>query len=251
MMEDRKFGKSGETVIIEEYLVGREVTVLAFTDGKTVIPMVSSQDHKRALDGDRGLNTGGMGAIAPARIYTDELAKTCNEKIFKPTIEAMTKEGRQFKGVIYFELMITENGPKIIEYNARFGDPEAQVVLPMMETDLVDVIDAILEQRLSEIDIKWKEAAAVCIVLASGGYPVSYTKGYEIRGLDKVKDIDDIAVYHAGTRKEKGKFFTAGGRVLGVTAVAADLDKALGKAYSAVEEISFKDMHFRKDIGRT
>lgn len=250
MMQDKKFGTSGDTVIIEEYLVGREVTVLAFSDGKTVVPMVSSQDHKRAYDNDEGLNTGGMGAIAPSRLYTGDLPRTCMEKIFIPTIEAMGKEGRPFKGVIYFELMLTDSGPKVIEYNARFGDPEAQVVLPLLKNDLVDIIEAILDERLSEIDIKWSDGAAACIVMASGGYPVSYTKGYEISGLDSVKSSDDIFVYHAGTKKSRDRYLTNGGRVLGVTAIGDNLDNALEKAYSSVGKISFTDAHYRKDIGK-
>ena len=250
MMQDKKFGTSGDTVIIEEYLVGREVTVLAFSDGKTVIPMVSSQDHKRAYDNDEGLNTGGMGAIAPSRLYTGGLPDICMETIFKPTVDAMCKEGRPFKGVIYFELMLTDNGPKVIEYNARFGDPEAQVVLPLLKNDLMDIIDAIIDERLSEIDIEWNKGAAACIVMASGGYPISYTKGYEISGLDSVGTSDDVFIYHAGTKKSDGKYYTNGGRVLGVTAIGTDLDLALDKAYSAVGKISFTDAHYRKDIGR-
>ena len=250
MMQDKKFGTSGDTVIIEEYLVGREVTVLAFSDGKTVIPMVSSQDHKRAYDNDEGLNTGGMGAIAPSRLYTGGLPDICMETIFKPTVDAMCKEGRPFKGVIYFELMLTDNGPKVIEYNARFGDPEAQVVLPLLKNDLMDIIDAIIDERLSEIDIEWNKGAAACIVMASGGYPISYTKGYEISGLDSVGTSDDVFIYHAGTKKADGKYYTNGGRVLGVTAIGTDLDLALDKAYSAVGKISFTDAHYRKDIGR-
>ncbi len=250
MMEDKKFGKSGETVIIEEYLVGREVTVLAFSDGKTVVPMVSSQDHKRAFDNDEGLNTGGMGAIAPSRLYKGDLPKLCMETIFKPTIAAMEREGRSFKGVIYFELMLTSEGPKVIEYNARFGDPEAQVVLPLLKNDLMDVIDAVLEERLDKINIKWHNKAAACVVLASGGYPVAYTKGYEINGLEDAGKTNDVFVYHAGTRKENDKYLTNGGRVLGVASIGGNLDIALDKAYSAVEKISFKDKHYRKDIGR-
>jgi len=250
MMQDKKFGTSGDTVIIEEYLVGREVTVLAFSDGKTVIPMVSSQDHKRAYDNDEGLNTGGMGAIAPSRLYTGGLPDICMETIFKPTVDAMCKEGRPFKGVIYFELMLTDNGPKVIEYNARFGDPEAQVVLPLLKNDLMDIIDAIIDERLSEIDIEWNKGAAACIVMASGGYPISYTKGYEISGLDSLGASDDVFIYHAGTKKSDGKYYTNGGRVLGVTAIGTDLDLALDKAYSAVGKISFTDAHYRKDIGR-
>lgn len=250
MMKDKKFGTSGDTVIIEEYLVGREVTVLAFSDGKIVVPMISSQDHKRAYDNDEGLNTGGMGAIAPSRLYTGELPDICMETIFKPTITAMAAEGRPFKGVIYFELMITEKGPKVIEYNARFGDPEAQVVLPLLKNDLMDVVDAILLEKLSEIEIEWSDKAAACVVMASGGYPVTYTKGYEIFGIDKANDLDDTFVYHAGTKKDGNKYLTNGGRVLGVTAVGDDLDKALDKAYSAVNKIRFTDAHYRKDIGR-
>ena len=250
MMKDRKFGTSGDTVIIEEYLVGREVTVLAFSDGKTVVPMVSSQDHKRAYDNDEGLNTGGMGAISPSRLYTGDLPDICMETIFKPTINAMAAEGRPFKGVIYFELMITAEGPKVIEYNARFGDPEAQVVLPLLKNDLMDVIDAILDGHLSDIDIQWKDESAACIVMASGGYPITYSKGYEITGINKANDMDDTFVYHAGTRKAGQKYLTNGGRVLGVTAIGDDLDKALDKAYSAVDKIKFTDAHYRKDIGR-
>ncbi|MCD6322952.1 MAG: phosphoribosylamine--glycine ligase [Clostridiales bacterium] len=250
MMKDKKFGTSGDTVIIEEYLVGREVTVLAFSDGKTVVPMVSSQDHKRAYDNDEGLNTGGMGAVAPSRIYTEDLADICMETIFKPTIAAMATEGRPFRGVIYFELMLTADGPKVIEYNARFGDPEAQVVLPLLKNDLMDVIDAILDGCLSDINIEWKDEAAACIVMASGGYPVTYSKGYEISGIDKANDMDDTFVYHAGTKKDGNKYLTNGGRVLGVTAIGENLDKALAKAYSAVDKIRFTDAHYRKDIGR-
>ena len=250
MMKDKKFGTSGDTVIIEEYLVGREVTVLAFSDGKTVVPMVSSQDHKRAYDNDEGLNTGGMGAIAPSRLYTGKLPEICMETIYKPTIAAMAAEGRPFKGVIYFELMLTADGPRVIEYNARFGDPEAQVVLPLLKNDLMEVIDAILYGFLSDIDIEWKDEAAACIVMASGGYPVTYSKGYEISGIDKANDMDDTFVYHAGTRKDGSKYLTNGGRVLGVTAIGDDLDKALAKAYSAVDKIKFTDAHYRKDIGR-
>lgn len=250
MMKDKKFGASGDTVLIEEFLVGREVTVLAFSDGKTVVPMISSQDHKRAYDNDEGLNTGGMGAIAPSRLYTGNLPTLCMETIFKPTIKAMRDEGRPFKGVIYFELMLTADGPKVIEYNARFGDPEAQVVLPLLENDLMDVIDAIISENLSDIDIKWSKKSAACVVMASGGYPVTYTKGYEISGIEKANNLNDTFVYHAGTRKNDSKYLTNGGRVLGVTALGDDLDKALNKAYSAVGKIKFTDAHYRKDIGR-
>jgi len=250
IMDDRQFGDSGNRIVIEEYLVGREVTVLAFTDGRTVVPMVSSQDHKRAYDNDEGLNTGGMGAISPSRIYTKELADICMHSIFRPTIEAMMKEGRKFKGVIYFELMITKDGPKVIEYNARFGDPEAQVVLPLLKTDLMDIIDAVIDERLDEIEIEWHDKAAACIVAASGGYPVDYIKGYEIEGLQNIEGAEDVFVYHAGTLKENGRYITNGGRVLGVTATGDDLDSALAKAYSSIEKIRFTDMHYRRDIGK-
>ncbi len=250
IMNDRQFGDSGNQIVIEEYLVGREVTVLAFTDGKTVVPMVSSQDHKRALDNDGGLNTGGMGAISPSSIYTEELSQICMEKIFIPTIKAMRAEGRVFKGVIYFELMITENGPKVIEYNARFGDPEAQVVLPLLKTDLMEIIDAIIDETLEELKIEWHDKAAACIVAASGGYPLSYQKGYEINGLQTLSADENIFVYHAGTTKENDSYYTNGGRVLGVTAIGQNLDTALSKAYSSIENISFTDMHYRRDIGK-
>lgn len=251
IMEDKKFGASGNHIVVEEFLTGPEVSVLAFTDGKCVKPMVSSKDHKRAYDNDEGLNTGGMGTISPNPYYTDEIAKTCMDTIFIPTINAMNKEGRTFKGCLYFGLMITPNGPKVIEYNARFGDPEAQVVLPRLETDLVDICEAVIDEKLSDLDIKWKDGAAACVVIASGGYPVAYEKGKEISGLDENGQVDGAIVYHAGTKFENGKFLTNGGRVLGVTAVADTLDEALEKAYSAVSKIKFDDMHFRKDIGKT
>ena len=251
IMEDKKFGASGNNIVVEEFLTGPEVSVLAFTDGKTVKPMVSSKDHKRAFDNDEGLNTGGMGTISPNPYYTDDVAKVCMETIFKPTIEAMNKEGRPFKGCLYFGLMITPNGPKVIEYNARFGDPEAQVVLPRLKTDLVDICEAVIDERLDELEIEWYDGAAACVVMASGGYPVSYKKGIEISGLDEKGGIDGAVVYHAGTKYEDGKFLTNGGRVLGVTATAPTLEKALEKAYSAVDKIKFDGMHFRRDIGRT
>ena len=251
IMEDKKFGASGNNIVVEEFLTGPEVSVLAFTDGKTVKPMVSSKDHKRAFDNDEGLNTGGMGTISPNPYYTDDVAKVCMETIFKPTIEAMNKEGRPFKGCLYFGLMITPNGPKVIEYNARFGDPEAQVVLPRLKTDLVDICEAVIDERLDELEIEWYDGAAACVVMASGGYPVSYKKGIEILGLDEKGGVDGAVVYHAGTKYEDGKFLTNGGRVLGVTATAPTLEKALEKAYSAVDKIEFDGMHFRRDIGRT
>ena len=251
IMEDKQFGASGNRIVIEEFLTGPEVSVLAFTDGKCVKPMVSSKDHKRAYDGDKGLNTGGMGTVSPNPYYTDALAKECMETIFQPTIEAMNQEGRPFKGCLYFGLMMTPNGPKVIEYNARFGDPEAQVVLPRLKTDLVDICEAIIDEKLSELDIEWYDGAAACVVMASGGYPVSYKKGIEMFGMDENGQVEGATVYHAGTKFENGKFYTNGGRVLGVTATAPTLDEALEKAYAAVDKISFEGMHFRHDIGRT
>ncbi len=251
IMEDKKFGASGNHIVVEEFLTGPEVSVLAFTDGKCVKPMVSSKDHKRAYDNDEGLNTGGMGTISPNPYYSDEIAQVCMDTIFVPTINAMNSEGRPFKGCLYFGLMITPNGPKVIEYNARFGDPEAQVVLPRLDTDLVDICEAVIDEKLADLDIKWKDGAAACVVIASGGYPVSYEKGKEISGLDDNGQVDGAIVYHAGTKFEDGEFLTNGGRVLGVTAIADNLDNALEKAYKAVSQIKFDDMHFRTDIGRT
>lgn len=251
IMEDKKFGDSGNNIVVEEFLTGPEVSVLAFTDGKCVKPMVSSKDHKRAYDNDEGLNTGGMGTISPNPYYSDEIASACMETIFKPTIEAMNKEGRPFKGCLYFGLMITPDGPKVIEYNARFGDPEAQVVLPRLKTDLVDICEAVIDEKLSELDIQWYDGAAACVVMASGGYPVEYKKGIEIKGLDDKGQVDGATVYHAGTKYENGKFYTSGGRVLGITAVAPTLDEALQKAYAAVDKISFDGAHYRHDIGKT
>ena len=249
IMDDKKFGESGSRVVIEEFLTGPEVSVLSFTDGKCVKPMVSSKDHKRALDGDKGLNTGGMGTISPNTYYTDEMAEICRKTIFEPTIEAMNKEGRTFKGCLYFGLMLTPKGPKVIEYNARFGDPETQVVLPRLETDLVDICEAVIDGTLGDLDIKWKKGAAACVVMASGGYPESYKKGIEMSGLDEKGGVEGAIVYHAGTKLENGKFYTNGGRVLGVTAVDDTLEGALKKAYEAVEKISFEGAHYRKDIG--
>lgn len=247
IMDDKQFGDSGNRIVIEEYLQGPEVSVLAFTDGKTVVPMVSAQDHKRAYDNDEGLNTGGMGTFSPSRLYTDDIAAECMDNIFLPTIKAMQQEGRPFKGVLYFGLMMTKNGVKVIEYNARFGDPETQVVLPRLKTDLVEIMEVIIDERLDTVNIEWDDNAAVCVVLASGGYPTKYQTGYEIKGLETAKD--NIIVFHAGTKRQDGKIVTAGGRVLGVTAVSATLDQAIADAYKAVESISFQDMHYRKDIG--
>lgn len=250
IMEDKQFGDSGNNIVIEEFLTGPEVSVLAFTDGKTVKPMVSSKDHKRAYDNDEGLNTGGMGTISPNPYYTEEIAKECYDTIFVPTIKAMEQEGRPFKGCLYFGLMLTPNGPKVIEYNARFGDPEAQVVLPRLKTDLVDICEAIIDERLADIDIQWYEGATACVVMASGGYPLAYKKGIEISGLNENGGVDGAVVYHAGTKLENDKFLTNGGRVLGVTAKGDTLDDALNKAYTAVGKITFDNAHFRKDIGK-
>lgn len=246
MMENKAFGEAGAKVVIEECMTGPEVTVLAFTDGKTIVPMPSSQDHKRAYDGDQGPNTGGMGAISPCPNYTPELSKVCMDTIFLPTVKALNAEGRTFQGVIYFGMMLTPKGPKVVEYNARFGDPECQAVLSLLETDLMDILEACVDGTLSQVDVKFKDAASCCLVLASGGYPVAYEKGKEITGLDQVKDA---VVFHAGTRKQDGKFLTNGGRVLGVTAVAPTLREAVVKAYAAAGPVFFEKMHFRKDIG--
>lgn len=249
MIDGGKFGKSGSRVVIEEFLTGPEVSVLAFTDGKTVVPMVSAQDHKRAYDNDEGLNTGGMGTFSPSRLYDDEKAKECMKNIFIPTVNAMNSEGRTFKGVIYFGLMMTKDGVKVIEYNARFGDPETQVVLPRLKTDFVEIMNAVIDERLAEINIEWEDNAAVCVVMASGGYPVRYESGYEISGLDELESDKDIMVFHAGTKRDGDKILTNGGRVIGVTAVADNLDNAIKRAYEGVSKVSFKDAHYRRDIG--
>lgn len=249
IMVDKKFGASGSKVVIEEFLTGPEVSVLSFCDGKTVVPMVSAQDHKRAYDNDEGLNTGGMGTFSPSRIYTSEINEECMKTIFQPTVDAMAKEGRKFVGVLYFGLMLTKDGMKVIEYNARFGDPETQVILPRLKTDLLEIMEACVEGNLDKIDIKWHDNAAVCVVLASGGYPVEYKKGYEITGLDEVAKRKDIVVFHAGTAEKDGKFVTNGGRVLGITGIGKDLDEAIKIAYEGVEMVDFKDKHFRHDIG--
>ena len=244
IMEDKVFGDAGNRVVIEEFLMGQEVSVLAFTDGKTVVPMVSAQDHKRAYDHDEGLNTGGMGAFSPSRIYTDEIADFCMEHIFQPTVNAMREEGRPFKGVLYFGLMVTKDGVRVIEYNSRFGDPEAQAVLPRLKTDLVDIMLACIDETLDELEIEWEDNACVCIVMASGGYPQKYETGFEITGLENCG-----LVFHAGTKCKNGKIVTSGGRVLGVTAVGEDLEDAIKAAYGDVAKIHFENCHYRKDIG--
>ena len=249
IMEDKIFGASGNNIVVEEFLTGPEVSVLAFTDGKCVKPMVSSMDHKRAIDGDKGLNTGGMGTVSPNPYYTEEVAAECMDKIFMPTINAMNQEGRTFKGCLYFGLMITPKGPKVIEYNCRFGDPETQVVLPRLKTDIIDIFEAINNETLSELDIEWSEKACACVIMASGGYPKSYKKGVEITGLT-LGQLDGVTVYHAGTKIENDKLVTSGGRVLGVTALGDSLADALKKSYEAVENIHFDNAHYRKDIGK-
>lgn len=249
IMEDKIFGASGNNIVVEEFLTGPEVSVLAFTDGKCVKPMVSSMDHKRALDGDKGLNTGGMGTVSPNPYYTQEVAKECMDKIFMPTINAMNNEGRTFKGCLYFGLMITPKGPKVIEYNCRFGDPETQVVLPRLKTDIVDIFEAIDNETLSDLDVEWSDDACACVIMASGGYPKSYPKGIEITGLSNGQ-LDGVTVYHAGTKLQDNKLVTSGGRVLGVTALGDTLENALKKSYDAVEKIHFEGAHYRHDIGK-
>ncbi len=249
IMEDKIFGASGNNIVVEEFLTGPEVSVLAFTDGKCVKPMVSSMDHKRALDGDKGLNTGGMGTVSPNPYYTQEVAKECMDKIFIPTINAMNNEGRTFKGCLYFGLMITPKGPKVIEYNCRFGDPETQVVLPRLKTDIVDIFEAIDNETLSDLDVEWSDNACTCVIMASGGYPKSYPKGIEITGLSNGQ-LDGVTVYHAGTKLQDNKLVTSGGRVLGVTALGDTLENALKKSYDAVEKIHFEGAHYRRDIGK-
>lgn len=246
LMEDKKFGKSGDRVVVEEFLTGPEVSVLSFTDGKTVVPMVSSMDHKRALDGDQGLNTGGMGTVAPNPYYTKEIAEECMERIFLPTIQAMNAEGRTFKGCLYFGLMLTPDGPKVIEYNCRFGDPETQVVLPLLESDLLTIMQATTNGTLAEQEVRFSDGSACCVIMASAGYPQSYEKGYEIT----IPEEQLAHVYVAGAKKENGKLLTDGGRVLGVTATADSLEQAIQQAYEKVSTISFANAFYRKDIGK-
>lgn len=244
-MRDKKFGKSGDSIVIEEFLTGPEVSVLSFTDGKTVVPMISSMDHKRALDNDEGLNTGGMGTVAPNPYYTKEIADRCMKEIFLPTINAMNAEGRTFKGCLYFGLMLTESGPKAIEYNCRFGDPETQVVLPLLKSDLLTVMQAVTNGTLSETPVEFSNGSACCVVMASKGYPVAYEKGYEIDIPDEIRD----SVYVAGAAEKNGKLVTSGGRVLGVTAVEDTLREAIASAYKKVEKIHFDNAFYRHDIG--
>ncbi|MDR0554485.1 MAG: phosphoribosylamine--glycine ligase [Treponema sp.] len=247
IMIDKLFGSSGGSVVVEEYLEGPEVTVLAFTDSKTIAPMVSSMDHKRAFDGDAGPNTGGMGVIAPNPHYTEETAAFCMERIFRPTIRAMNKEGRPFKGCLYFGLMLTSSGPKVIEYNCRFGDPEAQATLPLLETDLLSIMQAVEEERLADIEIRFKRAASCCLVLASGGYPGTYSAGFRI--TEPAAPSPDTSYFYAGVEQKEDGLYTSGGRVLGITALAENLDRAVKKAYREAEKVSFEGMYYRRDIG--
>ena len=246
MMQDKIFGKSGTQIVIEEFLEGPEISVLSFTDGKTIVPMVSSMDHKRALDGDKGLNTGGMGTVAPNPYYTDSVAEECMNKIFLPTVEAMNKEGRTFKGCLYFGLMLTKDGPKVIEYNCRFGDPETQVVLPLLESDLLTIMQSVENGTLSSEQVKFKNGSACCVVMASDGYPSKYEKGYEIT----VDSDIEAQVFSAGTALKDGKLVTSGGRVLGVTATADTLKDAVDCAYKNVEKVHFGNAFYRRDIGK-
>ena len=246
IMLDHKFGKSGNQIVIEEFLTGSEVSVLAFCDGKTILPMVTSQDHKRALDNDQGLNTGGMGAFSPSQRFGETEMKKAYNDIFLPTLGALCSEGITFKGVLYFGLMVSDKGVKVLEYNARFGDPETQAVLVRLENDLYDIFNKVIDQKLSQVKLKWKDRTSICVIIASGGYPEAYEKGYEI----EFGDIDDdCVVFHSGTVKKDGKYYTNGGRVLGVTCMGKNLAEAREKAYANVKKISFKDMHYRTDIG--
>lgn len=250
LMLDKQFGSAGDEIVIEEFMTGREVSVLSFVDGKTIKIMTSAQDHKRAKDGDQGLNTGGMGTFSPSPFYTSEVDAFCREKIYQPTVDAMRAEGREFKGIIFFGLMLTEDGPKVLEYNARFGDPETQVVLPRMKNDLADLFEACIDGTLDQVELEFEDNAAVCVVLASDGYPEHYEKGYPISGLERFKDADGYFVFHAGTKlNDQGQIVTNGGRVLGVTATGGDLKEARANAYKATEWVEFGNKYMRNDIG--
>ncbi len=251
IMLDKQFGTAGNRMVIEEFMTGREVSVLSYVDGKTIKTMTSAQDHKRAQDGDQGLNTGGMGTFSPSPFYTEEIDTFCQEHIYQATVDAMAAEGRAFQGIIFFGLMLTPKGPKVLEYNARFGDPEAQVVLPRMKTDIIDVMEACIDGTLDAIDLQFENNAAVCVVLASEGYPVQYDKGLEIKGLEQFEGKEGYYCFHAGTKLDKnGKFVTNGGRVLGVTAKGADLIEARANAYTATAWIDFDNKYMRHDIGK-
>lgn len=248
LMKEKKFGEAGRQVVIEEFLEGEEISILAFCDGKTIIPMISSQDHKRIFDNDQGSNTGGMGAYSPVPFYTTEIKEKVCREILKPTVKGLQNEGREYKGVLYAGLILTKNGPKVLEFNARFGDPETQVVLPRLKTDLVDILNAVIEETLHKINIEWEDNAAVCVVVASGGYPGKYQKGKPISGLERLKKMKNIIAFHAGTKFQDEEIVTSGGRVLGITAWDDTISKAKEKAYEGVEKIYFKDMYYRKDI---
>ena len=250
IMLDKQFGPAGNRMVIEEFMTGREVSVLSYVDGKTIKTMTSAQDHKRAMDGDQGLNTGGMGTFSPSPFYTEEVDEFCKKYIYQATVDAMAAEGREFKGIIFFGLMLTPKGPRVLEYNARFGDPEAQVVLPRMKNDIIEVMEACIDGKLDEVDLQFEDNAAVCVVLASEGYPVKYEKGLEIKGLENFVDKDGYYCFHAGTKEENGKIVTNGGRVLGITAKGADLKEARANAYAATEWIDFDNKYMRHDIGK-
>lgn len=250
IMLDKQFGSAGNTLVIEEFMTGREVSVLSYVDGKTIKTMTSAQDHKRAMDGDQGLNTGGMGTFSPSPFYTAEVDAFCKKYIYQPTVDAMRSEGREFKGIIFFGLMLTEEGPRVLEYNARFGDPEAQVVLPRMENDIIEVMEACIDGRLDEVDLRFEDNAAVCVVLASDGYPVHYDKGYVIRGLENFDGKEGYYCFHAGTKKNGEDIVTNGGRVLGITAKGKDLKEARANAYKATEWVEFDNKYMRHDIGK-
>ena len=250
IMLDKKFGSAGNQMVIEEFMTGREVSVLSFVDGKTIKTMTSAQDHKRAMDGDQGLNTGGMGTFSPSPFYTEEVDEFCKKYIYQPTVDAMAAEGREFKGIIFFGLMLTEAGPKVLEYNARFGDPEAQVVLPRMKNDIVEVAEACIDGKLDEIDLQFEDNAAVCVVLASEGYPVNYEKGYAIHGLEAFEGKEDYYCFHAGTKKTEEGIVTNGGRVLGITAKGRNLKEARANAYDAADWVTFENKYMRSDIGK-
>ena len=250
IMDDKKFGSAGNKMVIEEFMTGREVSVLSFTDGKTIKIMTSAQDHKRAKDNDEGLNTGGMGTFSPSPFYTKEVDEFCHKYIYQATVDALRAEDREFKGIIFFGLMLTKDGPKVLEYNARFGDPEAQVVLPRMKNDIVDVFEACIDGHLDNIDLQFEDNAAVCVILASEGYPVSYEKGKEIRGLENFKDKDGYYCFHAGSKKVDDKVVTNGGRVLGITAIGSNLKEARKNAYEACEWVDFDNKYMRHDIGK-
>lgn len=250
IMLDKQFGSAGNKLVVEEFMTGREVSVLSFVDGRTIKTMTSAQDHKRAQDGDQGLNTGGMGTFSPSPFYTKEVDEFCQKYIYQPTVDAMAAEGREFKGIIFFGLMLTEKGPKVLEYNARFGDPEAQVVLPRMKNDMIEVMEACIDGRLDEINLQFEDNAAVCVVLASEGYPVQYEKGYVIEGLENFKDKEGYYCFHAGTKQTSDGIVTNGGRVLGITAKGRDLKEARANAYKATEWVTFENKYMRHDIGR-